>query len=131
MGKKKIRIVVEDNCAYLVQDLYGLDLYERSKAISRFVKTETKVLEEVISMLIKGIFQRNGIEILSTEKSALKSALDTLKGKGKDIRVCDLYADARIEHCEKVCLSSNYFTIMLEEDRYLQCGVRVEERKLI
>lgn len=121
-------IIREDNCLYLTQDLIGMNIYDRAKAIVNFCDKETKLFEKEIDRLICDIFKRNNINVPNTEKSVLKLAFDLLKSKGKDIEIIDLYKS----ECElkKVKTTKNHFTVMLEEDRYLQCGVEVVERQL-
>ena len=128
------RIVKEDNCLYLIQDIGGLDTYERSKAIVNFCDKETKRFEKEIDSVITDIFQQNGINIATTTKSVLKSAFDTLNAKGKTIEIVDLLKNSE---CELITTTKNHFNVMLETIRVadcygetLQCGVMVEERKI-
>lgn len=124
------KIEVDGNCLYLIQDLWGMDTYERSKALVDFCDKETKIFEKRIDRAIIDIFERNGINIVSTNKSVLKKALDTLKSKGKTIEVEDLLENIRDYNIEHITNTKNHFTIMLEDKRYLQCGVCVMEKSL-
>ena len=124
------KIEVDGNCLYLIQDLWGMDTYERAKALVDFCDKETKVFEKRIDRAIIDIFEKNGINIVSTNKSVLKKALDTLKSKGKDIEVIDLLENTRDYNIEHITNTKNHFTIMLEDKRYLQCGVCVMEKSL-
>ena len=124
------RIVKEDNCLYLIQDIGGLDTYERAKAIVNFCEKETKLFEKEIDRAILEIFDRNGIEIPSTDKSVLKLAFDLLKAKGRDIEIVDAFKDTKIDNCEFIKLTKNQFTVVLEDNRYIQCCVRVKEKKI-
>lgn len=128
------RIVKEDNCLYLVQDIAGLDTYERAKAIVNFCDKETKRFEKEIDSVITDIFQQNGINIATTTKSVLKRAFDTLNEKGKIIEIVDLLKDSE---CELITITKNHFNVMLETTcisgcvkETLQCGVMVNERKI-
>lgn len=128
------RIIKEDNCLYLVQDIGGLDTYDRAKAIVNFCDKETKRFEKEIDRAITDIFERNGINIASTNKSVLKSAFATLNAKGKDIEITDLLKNSE---CELITTTKNHFNVMLETIRVadcygetLQCGVMVEERNI-
>ena len=124
------KIEVDGNCLYLIQDLWGMDTYQRAKALVDFCDKETKMFEKRIDRAIIDIFERNGINIVSTNKSVLKKALDTLKSKGKDIEVVDLLENTRDYNIEHITNTKNHFTIMLEDRRYLQCGVCVMEKRL-
>lgn len=135
------KILKEDNCLYLTQDISGLDTYDRAKAIVSFCDKETKRFEKEIDTLILEVFERNGINIPSTEKKVLKLAFDLLKAKGKDIEIKDLYEYKGeiidTDTYKIVKKTKNGFTVMLEIDRVcgietqtLQCGVQVKEKKL-
>ena len=83
----RVSLYQEDNCYYLTQDISGLTLYQKTKVIDKFVKQETKVLENCVENDLRAIFSKFGINIQDTSESALNSAFDTLKGKGKNIEV--------------------------------------------
>lgn len=125
MTTSNVRIVVEDNCYYMTQDLTGLGIYDRAKAIVNFCDKDTKELEKLLDRAIMDILKRNGINIPNTSKSVLKSAFDTLLGKGKDIKIEDLYAITKY-NCQKIA-KSPLFTIYLEDDNFLQIGIGIEE----
>lgn len=124
------KIEREDDTLWLVQDLSGLDLYERSKAIVDFCDKETKLFEKEIDRAILEIFERNGIIVQSTKKSALKLAFTHLKLKRKDIEVEDIYRNKVDLYNSELIKDTKLFSIWLEDKRYLQCGVRVKEIKL-
>lgn len=125
------RIEIDGNCLYLIQDLWGLDTYQRAKALVDFCDKETKRFEKEIDRKIIDIFEKNGINIVSTNKSALKQAIGTLKGKGKNIEIEDILKGVEDSYnIEFITNTKNHFTIMLEDNRYLQCGVCVMERTL-
>ena len=123
-------ITKDNNCIYLIQDLWGMDLYERSKAIVDFCNKETKLFEKEIDRLLLSVFERNGVNIYSTDKSVLKQAFDTLKANGKTIRISDLFKDIPLYDTEIVKETKNHFMVVLESKRYLQCGVHIQEIKL-
>lgn len=125
MTTSNVRIVVEDNCYYMTQDLTGLGIYDRAKAIVNFCDKDTKELEKLLDRAIMDILKRNGINIPNTSKSVLKCAFDTLNGKGKDIKIEDLYAITKY-NCQKIA-KSPLFTIYLEDDNFLQIGIGIEE----
>lgn len=126
MIKRKPQIEIEDNTIYLSMDLKGLDLYERGKAIRRFINSDTKIVQDYVDRLCVAIFERNGIKLPTLEKSVLKWAFDTLKAKGKDISVSDFYLNKQLMGCQ-VLARKDYITILLEDNRYIECGVVVKE----
>lgn len=123
-------ITKDSNCIYLTQDLWGMDLYERSKAIVDFCNKETKLFEKEIDKLLLDIFERNGINVCSTDKSVLKQAFDTLKANGKTIRINDLFKNVPLYDTELIKETKNHFVVVLESKRFLQCGVHIQEIKL-
>ena len=122
------KVYKEENCLYLVQDLSSLKTYERAKAIVEFCDRETKLFEKEIDRAIVEIFERNGVNIPSTDKSVLKLAFDLLKAKGTDIEIVDTFKDTKYDCCEFVKLTKNQFTVVIEDNRYIQCCVRVKEK---
>ena len=136
-------IYKEDNCLYLVQDISGMDLYDRSKAIVSFCDKETKLFEKEIDRAILEIFTKNGINISSTDKSVLKKALDLLKRNNKQIEIVDLYKyngeviDSEKYQIVKVKETKNHFTVLIETEwisgiktETLQCGVMIIEKEI-
>lgn len=118
----------EDDTLFMVQDIGDLDIYEKSKAIVNFCDKETKLFEREIGRAILEIFLANGINIPSNEKSVLKRAYNTLKGKGKTIEITDMLKDSKLDGCEFVTLTKNHFIVLIEDNRYLQVCVRVKEK---
>ena len=57
------KIERDDDCLYLVQDISGMEIYDKSKAIVNFCDKETKLFEKEIDKAIIDIFQANGINI--------------------------------------------------------------------
>ena len=125
------KIIKSDDCLYLVDDLWGMDTYDKSKAIVNFCDRETKRFEKEIDVAIIDIFERNGINIPNTEKSVLKKAFAMLKEKNKTIDIVDLFKNVVDYNVEDIRETKNHFTVVLEDKRYLQCGVQVVERKLV
>ena len=66
----------DNDCLYLVQDLNGLGIYERAKAIVTFCDKETKDFEREIDRAILKIFEKYDIKIPNKDKSVLKLAFD-------------------------------------------------------
>lgn len=126
----KTNLTKIDNCLYLTLNIDGYGLYQRTKLIKNFIVNETKVLEDLADTEIRAIFAKNGINIYSTEESALKQAFDTLKGKGKEIVITDLYKDNENFGCILVGMSANDMSVWLEDNKILQCGIMIEEREI-
>lgn len=125
------RIDYEDGQVYMLQDISGVNEYERAKAIVNFCDKESKLFEKAIDREIIEVFQRNGINIPNTEKSVLKRAFDLLKTKGKSIEVEDMLKDyEKVIGLEFVKLTKGKFVVALEDKQYLQCCVRVKEKDL-
>ena len=122
------KITKDNECLYLTQDISGMGLYEKSKAIVNFCDKETKLFEKEIDRAILDIFERNGINIPNTQKSVLKLAFELLKAKGKDIEVKDSYREQVDLYNSRLIRETKLFTIWLEDDKYLQCGVMVKEK---
>ena len=78
-----MKLYQEDNCYYLTQDISGLTLYQKTKVIDKFIRQETKVLENCVENELRAIFSRFGINIQDNTESALNSAFETLKTKRK------------------------------------------------
>lgn len=135
---KLATIYKDQNCLYLTQDLSGMGTYDRAKAIVNFCDKETKLFEKEIDRAIIDIFERNGINIPSTDKSVLKLAFDLLKSKGVEIVITDLFKDIRESDLfERIKETKNHFVVMLETDYVcgcekitIECGVEITERKL-
>lgn len=121
-------IYKENNCYYLSQDLSGMDLYERTRAIKRFVNSDTKILEECVNNEIKAIFKSKGINAYSNDESVLKTALDTFNRQYGKITIVDLFKNP-VERCENID-KKNDITIVIEDNRFIVCGmeIKVNER---
>ena len=126
--KREPQITIQDNTIFLTMDLKGLDLYQRGKVIRRFVNSDTRIVEDYADRLCKAILSRNGINVKDTSESAYNEALDHLKAKGKRIVITDFYKDTNLDNCELVQRSKNKITIIIEDNRYLECGVEVVEK---
>lgn len=122
------KIERDNDTLWLLQDLSGMGVYDKAKAIVNFCDKETKLFEKEIDRAILEIFEKNGIEIPNTDKSVLKLAFDLLKAKGTDIEIVDAFKDTKIDNCEFVKLTKNQFTVVLEDSRYIQCCVRIKEK---
>ena len=123
-------ITREDNCLYLTQDISELGTYDRAKAIVSFCDKETKNFEKEIDKVLLDIFEKNGVNIPNTDKSVLKKAFAYLKANNKTIDITDIYKDTTDLYNSELIKQTKLFTIWLEDDRYLQCGVKVEEKDI-
>ena len=123
----RVNLYRDCNSFYLTQSIRGLSLYQRTKAIDKFVKQETKILENCVETEIRAIFQRNGINVYATDKNALNELFGALHSKNKDILVVDLFKDKKYEGCVLIGTSPNDMTVWLEDDELLECGIEVKE----
>ena len=114
----------EDNSTVYVMSLpiKGLNLYERAKAIKRFVEIETKVLEQVLESNLRHILRANGIIPQDGSNQALEKAITELEIKGKTIQIIDRYYEIGNEHI--VGESPNHMTV-IEEEEILSCAIEV------
>ena len=122
------KIERENNTLWLIQDLSDMGIYDKAKAIVTFCDRETKLFEKEIDRAILEIFEKNGINVPSTEKSVLKLAFDLLKAKGTSIEIVDNFKNTKLDNCELVKLTRNQFTVVLEDDKFIQCCVRIKEK---
>lgn len=121
----------ENGVVWMLQDISGVNEYERAKAIVNFCDKESKMFEKAIDREIIAIFQQNGIEIPNTDKNVLKQAFDLLKTKGKGIEVEDMLKEyEKVIGLEFVKLTKGKFIVALEDKQYLQCCVSVKEIRL-
>lgn len=124
-------IEYDNGTVYMLQDISGVNEYERAKAIVNFCDKESKLFEKAVDREIITIFQRNGIEIPTIDKSVLKLAFDLLNAKGTDIEVEDALKDYQnVDGLEFVKFTKGKFVVALEDKKYLQCCVRVKEIKI-
>jgi len=124
------KVYREDNCLYLIQDLRDMDTYERAKAIVNFCDKETKQFEKEIDRAILEIFEKYNINVGSTDKSVLKIAFALLKDKGVEIEIKDNYKEMVELYKSTPIKDTKLFSIWLEDDTTLQCGVCVREVRL-
>lgn len=123
----EVKLIREDNSFYLTQSLVGMSLYQRTKAIEKFIRHETKILENCIETEIKAIFQRNGINVYDTSESALNELFSALNSKGKRIEITDLFECKVDDNCVLLGKSPNRMTVWLEDETLLECGIRIRE----
>ena len=131
--KPVIEIVEKDEehiIYYMYQDLMGLNLYDRTKAIERFINNATKTLEIAISNDLREILRKNGIIPQDGSESALKRAFDKLEDKGYAIAIIDRYY--QIEDERIIGESPNQMTVIMEDKFIIGCSmeIRLEEVKL-
>lgn len=113
-------------------DLKGLDLYKRGKAIRRFINSDTKIVEDYADTMIRTIFRRYGINLGGHNEIDFEKALIELKHYGVEIIIKDFYKDIVRQpyNCEIIETTKNGMTILLEDNRYLECGVEIKEAKV-
>lgn len=125
--KREPQITIQDNTIFLTMDLKGLNLYERGKVIRRFINSDTKIVEDYADRLCKEILSKYGIKVKDTTASAYNEAISELNAKGKCIVITDFYQHIDLDYCEVVQRSKNKITVLIEDNRFLQCGVEVRE----
>ena len=128
--KPVIEIVEKDEehiIYYMYQDLMGLNLYDRTKAIERFINNATKTLEIAISNDLREILRKNGIIPQDGSESALTRAFDKLEDKGYKIAIIDRYY--QIEDERIIGESPNQMTVIMEDKFIIGCSmeIRLEE----
>ena len=128
MSKNDPKLTIQDNTIFLTLDLKGLDLYQRGKAIRKFVNSDTKIVEDYADRLCKAILSKYGIKVKDTTELAYKEALDRFNAMGKKLYVVDFYKDTNFDNCEIVQRSKNKITVLIEDNRFLQAGVEVVEK---
>ena len=128
MSKNDPKLTIQDNTIFLTLDLKGLDLYQRGKAIRKFVNSDTKIVEDYADRLCKAILSKYGIKVKDTTELAYKEALDRFNAMGKILTVIDFYRDTNFDNCEIVQRSKNKITVLIEDDRYIEAGVEVVEK---
>ena len=116
---------------YLVQDLSGLDEYQKARAINNFVSKSTKLLEMYLDSEIEKIFANNFILIRNTDKESIKKAFSKLREYGKQIEITDLFSGKEFADCKYITTTKGKMTVVLEENRYLQAGVSVREKEIM
>ena len=125
--KPKIEVICEPNSkTYIMStELDTYNLFDRAKAINRFIYQETKVLEIALENDLRNILASFGVIPYDSSESALKSAFDTLKSKGITIEIIDRYKN--LGNSEKVMgVSPNKMTIILEDESILSCAMEIK-----
>ena len=132
MANKPFIEIVEKDDEHIIycmfQDLKGLNLYDHTKAIERFINNATKTLEMLISQDIREFLRVRGISIQDGSESALKQAFVELGIKeNKFINIIDRYYEIGNEQI--VGESPNMMTCILENGNLISCSmeIRVEE----
>lgn len=120
------QIYSDYNSYYLIQDLQGLNKYQRAKAIDKFVSKGTKLLEMYLDSELEKIFAENHILFRYTDKATLNRAYNELNKRGKGIWITDLFGGKDFYKCEHLITTNSKMTIIIEEDRYIETGVRLD-----
>ena len=129
MAKKKIEIKTYTSESggkifVLSQSIKGLNEYQKAKAITQFINSETKVLEMAIETYLREILRDNGILPIDGSKSSLERAFITLENDGKRIEITDRYSNGAYTETIVGENNSNQMTVIIEED-ILSCAVEV------
>ena len=98
----------------LSQPIGNLNEYEKSKAITKFINTETKVLETSIDTYIRQVLHENGVIPQDGSDVALFKAFNELQFKGKSIDIVDRYSNLANESI--IGESPNEMTVIIEND---------------
>ena len=104
------------------QSIKDLSLYEKSKAINRFIEKETKVLETCIDNDLRQVLISYGIIPQDGTQQALERAFLQLESKGVSINIYDRYNKLDNEY---IVGAKNFMTIINEDD-ILSAAVEVE-----
>lgn len=128
MAKKelvKIEIIEEDNgnkLFIMTRQIKGLSIYERAKAINKFLEKDTNVLLQAIENYLRSVFIYYGIIPQDGSDDALKESFYRLHSMGKDIAIIDRYAQTD----ERIIGERNQMTCILEDD-ILSAAIEVGE----
>lgn len=117
-NKKKVEIKTypaETGKIFVIsQSIDKLDEYEKAKAITHFINSETKVLETCIDTYLRKVLHENGIIPSDGSDVALFTAFNELSFKGKSIEIVDRYSNLANESI--VGESPNEMTVIIEND---------------
>ena len=108
-----------------MQDLTGLNLYQRTKAIKQFIKSETKILEECVDNHIRAIFTKHGINVYETTESALNERFNALKSKGIEISIVDRYKN--LQEGVIIGITDSEITCVIDDDNVISCAIEIKE----
>lgn len=122
-----VKLLQYDNTFCLTQDLTGLNLYQRTKAIKQFIKSETKILEECVDNYIRAIFAKNGINVYETTESALNERFSALKRKGIEISIIDRYKN--LQEGVIIGITDSEITCVIDDDNVISCAIEIKEVK--
>lgn len=122
-----VKLIQYDNTFCLTQDLTGLSLYQRTKAIKQFIKSETKILEECVDNYIRAIFAKNGINVYETTESALNERFSALKRKGIEISIIDRYKN--LQEGVIIGITDSEITCVIDDDNVISCAIEIKEVK--
>ena len=129
MSKPNIEIVDKGKdfkVYYMWQDISDLSLYDRTKAIERFVNNATKTLETLISSDLREFLGRYGIIPQDGSEQALERAFLELEHKGKQLGIIDRYYKLNDEHI--ISESPNKMTVIYENKEKTIIGCMIEVR---
>lgn len=106
----------------LSMNVSGMTIYDKAKAITKFINRETKVLEQAIDGYLRQVIRHYGISIDDGSNQALEKAITLLENKGITIGIVDRYYEIGSEKI--IGESENKMTIIEEED-IISCAIEV------
>ena len=109
---------------YLMKtSLNGLSLYQKTKLVSQFTKSEVKVLEECVDNKIKELLATHNIIVYGNNETTYKLALQELKQCGYTLEIVDRYRNVQ----DLVIIGVyNGMTVVIEDDNSLCCAVEIK-----
>jgi len=107
----------------LSMNVANMTIYDKAKAVTKFISRETRVLETAIDNYLRQLLRFNGISIDDGSDYALEKALFQFENKGKQIAIIDRYKQIGNERI--IGESDNKMTI-IEEDDIISCAIEVK-----
>ena len=126
MIKPNLEIIEKDDnhIIYLLSTTYDENnLYEKAKAINKFLTSESKMLEKYLETDLRHFLLVCGIIPSNNTKWALQKAFDTLKRQKKRIVIIDRYKNVDEELI--VGVSENEMTVICEKGGYISISVEI------
>lgn len=128
MAKSKVELKVIDGetpnskIFVLSQNIKGFSLYDRAKAIHKFIGSETKVLEQALDNHLRQILIQHDIVPQDGSDNELQIALFNFKARWhKEFEIRNRYIDTK----ETIVGEQNQMTV-IEEEGILSCAIEIE-----
>ena len=90
-----------------------------------------KLLEMYLDSEIEKIFADNFILIRNNDKESIKRAFRELRQRGKQIEILDLFSGKEFYKCEYITTTKGKMTVVIEEDKYIEAGIKVNESEVL